>query len=253
MKRYLIVIAAAAVALVGAFLYFGTSTDSGRRTAAPPAASIAPADPAADGITGKVVETMNSSGYTYVRVDTGREEIWAAAPETAVKVGDMIATAPGMPMKDFESEPLQRTFDMVYFVPAIDVGGSDGATRMPFGHPKVSASDLDVSKIDFSGIQKPAGGLTVADIYAGKEALKGKTVTVRGKVVKFVPSVMGKNWVHVRDGTGKEGANDLTVTTRVEAKVGDTVLAKGVVLLDQNLGFGYTYDVLLTDADVTVE
>ena len=253
MKRYLIVIALGGLALVGVLLYFGASTDPGSQTAAPPAASVAPADPAANGITGKVVETMNSGGYTYVRVDTGREQVWAAAPEVAVKVGDMIATPPGMPMKDFESEPLQRTFDMIYFVPAIDVGGSDGAKRMPFGHPRVSASDLDVSKIDFAGIQKPAGGLTVADIYAGKTALKGKTVTVRGKVVKYVPGVMGKNWVHLRDGTGEESANDLTVTTRAEAKVGDTVLVKGVVLLDQDLGFGYKYDVLLTDAELTVE
>jgi len=253
MKRYLIVIAVGGLALVGAILYFGVPTDYGKRTATQPAPSVAPADPAANGITGKVVETMNSGGYTYVRVDTGREQIWAAAPEVAVKVGDMIATPPGMPMKDFESEPLQRTFDMIYFVPAIDVGGSDGAKRMPFGHPRVSATDEDVSKIDFADVQKPAGGFTVADIYAGKAALKGKAVTLRGKVVKFVPGVMGKNWVHVRDGTGEEGANDLTVTTDAVAKVGDTVLVKGVVLLDQDLGFGYKYDVLITDADVTVE
>jgi hypothetical protein len=72
-------------------------------------------------------------------------------------------------------------------------------------------------------------------------------------VVKFSPSIMGKNWVHLRDGTGAkaDGTNDLLVTTNELAKVGDVVLAKGVVRVDVDFGMGYAYKVLVEDATLT--
>ena len=76
---------------------------------------------------------------------------------------------------------------------------------------------------------------------------------VRGKVVKFLPQIMGKNWLHLQDGSGSEGSNDLTVTTATTVNVGDVVLVSGVVSVDRDFGFGYEYDVILEDAEVTVE
>ena len=64
---------------------------------------------------------------------------------------------------------------------------------------------------------------------------------------------MGKNWLHIQDGTGAEGTNDLTVTTSGTAKVGDTVLVSGVLVTDKDFGYGYKYAVLIEDAQVTVE
>ena len=91
---------------------------------------------------------------------------------------------------------------------------------------------------------------TVAEVNAQSAALKGKNVSVHGKVVKFTAAVMGKNWVHVRDGTGSatDGSDDVTVTTTDEAKVGDVVLVRGVVQTDRDLGSGYKYRVLIEDA-----
>ena len=90
----------------------------------------------------------------------------------------------------------------------------------------------------------------VAEIVAKRTELKDKPVEVRGQVVKFTPGVMGKNWIHLRDGTGSaaDGTNDVTVTTKAEAKVGDVVLVKGVVRIDRDLGSGYAYKVLVEDA-----
>ena len=75
-------------------------------------------------------------------------------------------------------------------------------------------------------------------------------MAVRGTVVKFTPSVMGKNWVHLRDGTGSAGndTNDLLVTTQDKAAVGDVVTATGVVKTDVNLGSGYSFKVLVENA-----
>jgi hypothetical protein len=75
-------------------------------------------------------------------------------------------------------------------------------------------------------------------------------VTVRGQVVKFTPAVLGKNWVHLRDGSGSvsDGSDDILVTTADTARIGDIVLVKGVVRTDRDLGSGYSYKVLIEGA-----
>ena len=85
---------------------------------APAPASQAPAKY----FTGKVLETMNAGGYTYVHVDNGTEKIWAAAPQFEAKVGEKVTVPEGMPMKDYESKTLNRKFDVVFFVGAIGKG-----------------------------------------------------------------------------------------------------------------------------------
>jgi len=222
-----------------------------------PVAAQPAAQPAAQGKSGTVVETMNSGGYTYVQVDTGSEKIWAAAPEFKVKVGDPVVVPEGMPMANYHSKTLDRDFDMIYFVDSVMVGGEQAAaaeSAMPEGHPALTVeAGGEGSSVDLSGIEKAAGGKTVAEVFAGKGELAGKEVTVRGKVVKFSPEIMGKNWIHLQDGTGNDGSNDLTVTTSAMAKVGDTVVVDGVVTADKDFGYGYKYDVIVEDAKVTVE
>ncbi len=100
---------------------------------------------------------------------------------------------------------------------------------------------------------KPEGGKTVNEIYLQRDSLSGKEVILRAKVVKFSPQIMGKNWLHVQDGTGEKGTNDLTVTSAAAAKVGDTVLVKGALSTNKDFGLGYKYDLIIEDAQVTVE
>jgi hypothetical protein len=118
-------------------------------------------------------------------------------------------------------------------------------------HPMPAAP---TETVDLSGIAKAEGGKTVAEVFAAKDQLAGQPVVVRGKVVKRNPDIMGKNWLHVRDGSGAEGTNDLTVTTAgAVPNVGDTVVVKGVLALNKDFGMGYQYDVIVEDAEVTVE
>jgi hypothetical protein len=114
-------------------------------------------------------------------------------------------------------------------------------------HSAAASGPSDVGQIK---VPRAEGGKTVAEIFADRAALKDKEIAVRGKVVKYTPEVMGKNWIHLRDGTGSaaDGTNDVTVTTKGEAKVGDVVLVKGVVRIDRDLGSGYAYKVLVEDA-----
>lgn len=239
----------------------------------------APAQPAAPSagklITGKVAETMDAGTYTYVQVDDGKQKVWAAAPQFKVAKGDTVTVPEGMPMTNYKSTTLNRTFDVVYFVGAIGMGeqlpagaapaGSpmggmppapgmgDQPAQMPEGaHPRLDpAQAAKDAKVDFGGIKK--ADKTVADIFGGKAGLSGKDVAVRGKVVKFSPQIMGKNWIHVQDGTGSTGTNDLTVTTGDNAKVGDTVLVNGKITLKKDFGMGYKYDLIIEDGKVKVE
>lgn len=140
-------------------------------------------------------------------------------------------------------------------MPAATAQGPAGNAEptMPEGvqHPAAAPG----AEIDLAGIAKADGGKTVAEVYAEKDALAGTKVTLRGKVVKANAGIMGKDWLHVRDGSGEDGTNDLTLTTNSTPlpQVGDTVLVTGTVVLDKDFGMGYQYPVMIEDAAVTVE
>ena len=217
---------------------------------------------------GKVAETMDAGGYTYVLVDTGTNKIWAAAPQFPVKKGDAVSVSDSMPMTGFHSRTLNRDFDVVYFAGSIPVNGVDSnAPKLPPGHPAIGGDAGDKlppnhppvtgetppPKMDFTGLKPAKGGKTVAEIYVGSAKLVGESVTVRGKVVKYNADIMGKNWLHIQDGTGSVGDNDLLITSAGQAKLGDTVLVEGKVAINKDFGSGYKYRVMVEDAKVTVE
>jgi hypothetical protein len=114
------------------------------------------------------------------------------------------------------------------------------------------AKPVDLGNIKVAKATGP-DARTVAEINAQSAALKGKTVVVRGMVVKFNPEILGKNWVHLRDGSGSaaDGSNDVLVTTKDAARIGDVVLAKGVVATNRDLGAGYSYKVLIEEATLS--
>lgn len=207
---------------------------------------------------GKVVETMNSGGYTYVLVDDGSKQVWAAAPKFTVAVGDLVKVPFGSPMADFHSKTLDRTFELVHFVPSVEVFGDAAAADVAAAHGITSsrhpeAANVAPTDVDVSGIEKADDGYTVAELFAGKGDLEGKEVSVRGKVVKYNGDILGRNWLHIRDGTGAAGTNDLTITTDAEAAVGDTVLVRGTLGTDKKFGSGYEYAVIIEGAAVTKE
>jgi len=211
------------------------------------------------GIRGTVLETMNASRYTYLLVDQGGESVWVAVPMCDLAVGDQVVVTEGMPMSRFHSETLDRTFDTIYFSAGLRrQGAGDAAGGMPPGHPDLSGNDSasdepEAEEIDFTGLKRPEGGVTVSELFADQENLAGKEVLLRGKVVKFNRMILGKNWMHIQDGTGEKGSNDLTINTQAAAAVGDTVLVRGTVVKDKDFGYGYRYDVLIEDAEVTKE
>lgn len=66
-------------------------------------------------LAGRVVETMDAGGYTYVNLESEGERVWVAIPVTKVSVGERLEAQPGMRMDSFTSKSLNRTFDVIYF------------------------------------------------------------------------------------------------------------------------------------------
>ena len=226
-----------------------------------PAAAPAPAG--ASDFTGTVAETMNSGGYTYARLQAaGKDDVWIAGTEFPAKMGDALTVALEMPMQNFESKTLKRTFPVIYFVSSVSRGGQSvmGAAA-PQGGPSPAALPMAASHgtpTQAPVVQKVApapGGVTVAELWAKRVALSGKEVTVRGTVVKANMAIMGTNWIHIQDGTGAaaDGTNDLTVTTDAEAKVGDVVTVKGVLATEKDFGAGYAYKAIVEKAQLSAK
>ena len=241
LKKKLISATLAALLLAGHTL---AGTDTPEEVAKPP-------------VTGKVIETTNSGNYTYVLVQHGAHQTWAASLQFDVVVGDTVSIPQGSVMKDFKSQTLNRTFDWILFAPGVEVQGKESkatAPSLPPGHPELSAANPAASappppsEIKKGSVEKAVGGYTVEECYTKKRELEGRSVKVRGVAVKVTPAIMGKNWVHIRDGTGTAASGDLTLTTMEEVKLGDTILVEGKLTCDRDFGSGYKYSLLIEDA-----
>ena len=192
-------------------------------------------------IQGKVLERLDAGGFTYLRLETDKGERWLVTSPVETKVGEKVTASAGMVVEKFESKSLNRTFDNIVF------GSVDGAK--PAAHASAPSPMKDVGDVK---VDKAAGAdaKTVAEIWASRAGLKDKTVVVRGKVVKFLPSIMGKNWMHVRDGSGTRGKgdDDIAVISDDTTTVGSVVTLTGTVRLDKDFGAGYQYAVIIEDA-----
>lgn len=210
--------------------------------------------PHGDAVEGQVLEVKNVPQFTYLRLKTEAGETWAAVVTADVKKGDNVTIGNAIVMENFESKSLKRTFRKILF------GNLRGAN-------KVAATPSDTSALGDSFSIKPgkmpqpmitepiakAGGanaMTVVEIVTRAADLKDKQVLVRGQVVKYNAEIMGKNWIHLQDGSGSAASNtdDILVTTTNAAKVGDIVTAKGIVHTDKDFGAGYAYKVLIEEA-----
>ena len=93
---------------------------------------------------------------------------------------------------------------------------------------------------------------TVEAVHKERAQLAGKQVTVTGKVVKVNNGIMRRNFLHVRDGSGSEGTNNLVVTSAQTAKVGQKVTITGTVVLDTDFGMGYKYPLMVEKSSVSL-
>ncbi len=230
------------------------------------AASLVWADENAT-VKGKVLEIKNVESYTYLRLMTLGGETWAAINKAPVKKGSMVTIENVSVMNNFESKTLKKTFPTILF--GTLAGPDSGAADTPGSAPGSMASPAaSAANPHFMGSAYPvfgkkadsgaatttrasgANARTVAEILSQGSALKDQPVLVRGKVVKYTSGIMGKNWIHLRDGSGyaADNTNDLIVLSANETKIGDTVTATGIVRTNKDVGIGIIYKVVVDEA-----
>ena len=195
---------------------------------------------------GVVIETMNTAGYTYVRIDTGSEKVWAVGPSTNVKKGEKVSISRQMPMANYHSKSLDRDFEVLYFVGSFSGQGADSPHGLATAHAGTSGQSTGAVQ----NIRKAEGGKSIAEIMDQQKQLAGQRVRVRGKVIKYNPNIMGKDWIHIRDSSTK---GDLTITGKADVALGDVILAEGRIVLNKDFGYGYVYKIMMEDAKVVVE
>ncbi|MBL0217256.1 MAG: DNA-binding protein [Myxococcales bacterium] len=215
----------------------------------------APPAPAGDeGMSGTITETMDSGGYTYAKLDNGTRQVWVAGPETKLAVGTKIGTVSGTLMAGFRSTTLNRTFDEIYFIGSFPIAGSAPPNpHVAAGTPMTEMAPMAKPTELIERITPAPDGQTIAQLFAGKAGLEGKPIVVRGKVVKLNNGILGHNWLHIQDGTGAAGTNDLTITTAATVALGDVVTVRGKLATNKDFGSGYKYDVLIEDAAITAK
>ncbi len=258
-------------ALIILLISFTISTLNTQKAQAMPKASSSGGGQA---ISGKVMQSMNAAGYTYLQVATDGGENWVAIPETQIETGATVSYLDGMVMRDFTSKSLNRTFPSIVFSPGLAkastttnalpaendsfasaIAKEQNHKNQPAPIPEVSGgsigavvpfNEISVEKADSSN------GYTIEEIFNKAKDLNGKKVQVRGNVVKFSPLIMGRNWIHVQDGTGDpmKNTHDLVITTNDTLEVGQVSLLEGILAADKDFGAGYKYQVIIEEASI---
>ncbi|MBU1430860.1 nucleotide-binding protein [Myxococcota bacterium] len=227
-----------------------------------PAAEAPAAAPPAEGLSGVVLERIDAASYSYLRLKTKGGEAWAAVTQTPLAVGAAVTVLQPLPMHNFQSKTLNRTFPLVYFGRLAD-DAAPAQPAMPANHPPIPAAQpaMPANHPPIPAAQpadpSPAAGtapaaLKIADVYAQAGQLNGALVKVTGKVVKFNAQILNRNWVHIQDGSGAAAQrnHDLTLTTQATLKVDQEVTLQGTLVQDKDFGAGYKYAVIIEGAVV---
>jgi len=243
-------------------------------------------------IKGKVLETMTVPDYTYLRIDAPEGKIWVAiAGKNTIEVGQDVQIKPGMAMVDFTSNTLGKTFDVIVFSTGLEGQNTPETPKKDAVAVTADADDIsfDQALQAEAGAANPHAGMgaaagaaamaqasggsttaivpaaevkvdkatgknaqTVGECFANAKKLDKTKVKVQGKVMKISKMIMGKNWVHVQDGTGNpmKNTHDLVVTTLDTPKTGSIVVIEGTLHANKDFGAGYKYEVIIEDAEI---
>lgn len=205
-------------------------------------------------LSGTVQFTKVEGKYTYIQLQQAGKEVWVAASDFDVTVGDEIEYAGGVQMYDFHTKALDRTFDEILFLTNIrkkPEAKSILQSEMPNddNHRNLVSAQPVVAAPAPGEVVKSEAELSIAQLFAQRSAMAGKVVSVRGKVLKVSNNILGKTWVTLSDGTGTAPDDKLLVTTLQEIEIGATLSATGKVKTNIDLGMGYAYKVVLEDAN----
>lgn len=187
-----------------------------------------------------ILEALPTVRYVYLRVKEGQDEFWIATNKLEVSVGKTYFYRGGLLKTNFESKEHKRVFDRMYLVSTIVEADHGNASTPVMSEP---------SKTSIAGeIIDSKGSVKIADIVANPKKYDGKTIQVSGTCVKVNPNIMGRDWVHLKDGSKDDF--DMVITCQVAIPEGHNVTMTGKVVLNKDFGAGYQYDILLEEGEL---
>ncbi len=192
----------------------------------------------------KALETIEASRYVYIRVQENDEEFWVATLKQPIEIGKTYHYHGGLLKTNYQSKEHNRVFDKIYLVSNL-IGADHSAGQLEHS---TSSAQTPVSQAHTVTKVDVKGSVKIKDIIANSEKYEGKVIQVSGKVVKLNANIMGRNWMHLQDGS-KDGY-DFVVTSNQMIPEGGVVTLAGVITLKKDFGAGYFYDLLMEDATI---
>lgn len=199
----------------------------------------------------EIIEVQQTSVYSYLLVAENSTSFWVACNRQEFAKGQTVYFMEGLPMENFESKELSKTFDLVYFLNEITFEA--GSTISPAGTSATPQGMIKEAVKKEIKVEKAEGGISLGELFANPANFNGQIVKIKGEVVKYNEAIMGKNWVHIQDGSGTGELFDLTVTTSDVVKVGDIITFTGTISLNKDFGAGYVYEVIMEEAELLTD
>lgn len=191
-------------------------------------------------------EALNTEKYTYLRVNENGQSFWIAIPKSPVEIGATYYYQGGLLKKNFASREYNRVFETIYLVSGISkqpAGAGGSAVDQALAQTQTpNAADVAPP----TEVKPAAGAVKIATLLANLGKYDGKVIKVTGKCVKINPMIMGRNWIHLQDGTANNF--DLTITTTENVSLGSTITMEGTIALNKDFGAGYRYNVIMEGA-----
>ena len=198
-----------------------------------------------------VEEVVPTSKYVYALVSEEGRSFWIATGKKELKKGETYFYNESVLKTQFESKEHNRIFDTLYLVTTLipEEHGNEmhGFSTASLGEEELlnlekSLLDQDDSTAVF------AGRIKIADLVDNPEKYEGKRVEFTGTCTKVNPGIMGRNWIHLQDGSTDDF--DLVITSTESVEKGVEITIRGIVRLEVDFGSGYSYPILLENGKV---
>jgi len=203
----------------------------------------------------KVLEVLPTDKYVYLRVEEeGEEEYWIATRKQDVIAGQQYFYRGGLLKTQFESKEYNRVFDRVYLVSNIipanhsQAGSQAKVSKSAGDNVNTESKAAESTPVSMVTEEARKASISISELVNNSASYEGKIVVLSGTVTKVNPNIMGRNWIHLKDGSMDD--YDLVITSSIAIPEGHEVSLKGMVTLNRDFGAGYSYDILVENAEL---
>ena len=194
----------------------------------------------------EVSEVIPGNKYVYVLVEENGRQFWISTGMKELNEGETYYYTESILKTQFESKEHNRVFDTLYLVTEL-VPASHGQDMHGFNASAMDEEQVQIIKKSIVKEQDSsavfAGPVKIAELVDNPEKYAGKKVELTGVCTKINAGIMGRNWLHLKDGS--RDSYDLVVTSNDMPEKGSEITLRAIVRLNVDLGSGYSYPILL--------